>query len=158
MFLVNRRHDVRSWCGIIMGISERGCSTIGHLEVIIIVKGSFPSLELHCIQNGEQRHISCTTHYDRSFLRGTLRLSLLRLDYRLASDLRPQSRYRNQLTCSSSPINCSSVTRPRSCPDCAILKRIASICRDRSGLTSAMRDTAAPEYKDRERCPNDAYP
>lgn len=38
-------------------------------------------------------------------------------------------------------MSCSSLTRFLSCPDWAILRRIVSICFDRSGLTSAIRDT-----------------
>lgn len=45
------------------------------------------------------------------------------------------------LTCSKSSMSCSSLTFPRSWPDWAILTRMPSICRDRSGLTSDMRET-----------------
>lgn len=48
---------------------------------------------------------------------------------------------KQQCTCSRSSISWFSVTRPLNWPDCAILKSIPSICLDRSGLTSAIRDT-----------------
>ena len=48
------------------------------------------------------------------------------------------------LTCSNSSMSCCSLTLPRSWPDWTIRTRIPSICRDRSGLTSAMRETGVP--------------
>ncbi len=44
-------------------------------------------------------------------------------------------------TWSSSAMSCSSETRPRSCPLCAIRRSMASIWRALSGLTSAIRAT-----------------
>jgi len=45
-------------------------------------------------------------------------------------------------------MSCSSETRPLSWPDCAILRRISSICLALSGLTSAILDTVEVIYLD----------
>jgi hypothetical protein len=50
----------------------------------------------------------------------------------------------NTLACSKSSISCSSLTRPRNCPVCAILNKMDSICRERSAFASATRLTYYP--------------
>jgi len=51
------------------------------------------------------------------------------------------SREQDQRTCSRRSMSWGSVTLPLSCPVWAILRSIASICLDRSGLTREMRAT-----------------
>lgn len=77
-----------------------------------------------------------TTYYN--FLRDVLCLGFFRLRARLVFVYASRV---NKLACSSRLINCCSVTRPRSCPLCAIRTSICSIFPDKAGRTNDIRAT-----------------
>lgn len=114
-------------------------NTTSDIEIIIKI---LPPLILHTNTSAHHPHPRApATYYNRALLPRRLPLRLLHLQHASAPALSHPGTATTR-TCSSSSISCASDTRPRSCPPCAMRSRIPSICRERSGLTSAMRDTA----------------
>ena len=127
-------------------------------KIKVIVVNILPPLILREIRPESEHTAGESTHYDRGLPRGSG--CFLHLDSSLNNSIYTVAGQR-MLTCSNRSMSCTSLTYiqlikivlrgytkwerrltlPRSWPDCAMRSKIVSICRDRSGLTRAIRDT-----------------